>query len=170
MSRPAAAAVVLALFVLACQPREDEQSDTTARATATSGDERAILDSIRAQQRPIFARWYRGDPHAYAELFAEDLTYFSPAGPDRIDGIEALRRSYDPARGKTNRPRYEVSDEKLQLHGDVGVYTYNLDEYGTDGRVAARLNATEVYRRINGQWRIIHAHWSFRASGGRSPG
>jgi ketosteroid isomerase-like protein len=99
----------------------------------------------------------------YADLFADDLTYFAPPTGGRLEGIEALRASYAPAKGKINVPKYEVSNSKLQLHGDVGVFTYNLDEYARgDDAPSARWNATEVYRRDGDEWRIIHAHWSPR--------
>jgi len=55
-----------------------------------------------------------------------------------------------------------VLNPKIQLHGYIGVFTYNLNEYAGDGRVSVRWNATEVYRRISEEWRIIHAHWSRR--------
>ncbi|MFQ5791491.1 MAG: hypothetical protein ACE5JI_13545 [Acidobacteriota bacterium] len=42
----------------------------------------------------------------------------------------------------------------------MAVFTYGLNEYASDGTVSVRWNATEVYRRIGDEWRIVHAHWS----------
>jgi hypothetical protein len=127
--------------------------------TATT---RNVHEQILAGLRPALDRWYKGDPMAYANLFAEELTYFAPPTGGRLNGVEALRASYVPIQGKINVPRYEMSNANLQLHGDVGVLTYNLDEYARDTAPSARWNATEVYRRDGDEWRIIHAHWSTR--------
>jgi hypothetical protein len=43
--------------------------------------------------------------------------------------------------------------------------TFNLIGYqtppGAPERLAAHWNSTETYARRDGQWRIIHSHWSF---------
>ena len=40
----------------------------------------------------------------------------------------------------------------------MGVLTFNFVSY-SKGRTV-RWNTTEVYRRKNGQWKIVHTHWS----------
>lgn len=127
--------------------------------TVTTQD---VQEHILANLRSALERWYSGDPMAYADLFADDSTYFAPPTGGRLEGIEALRASYEPLEGKVNIPRHEVTGPKLQLHGDVGVFTYTLDDYPSDGSRGGRWNATEVYRRDGDDWRIIHAHWSLR--------
>ena len=54
----------------------------------------------------------------------------------------------------------------MDVEGNVAVLSFNLVNYGkptgsATETVLARWNATEVYRRQNGAWRIIHTHWSF---------
>ncbi|MFF9040442.1 nuclear transport factor 2 family protein [Streptomyces sp. NPDC014892] len=49
--------------------------------------------------------------------------------------------------------------------GDFAVLAYNLDTYvrddnGKERQLRAR-NATEAYRLIDGEWRIVHSHWAF---------
>lgn len=63
-------------------------------------------------------------------------------------------------------PRYDMINPIVQAEGDTAVLTYNLVNYGkptgsTKETVLARWNATQVYRRIGGAWRIAHTHWSF---------
>ena len=56
-------------------------------------------------------------------------------------------------------------DPKVQRSGDLAVLTFNLVDYGAqmDGgpKTTARWNATEVYQRLNGSWKIVHSHWSY---------
>jgi ketosteroid isomerase-like protein len=127
-----------------------------------SANEQSAHDTIVAQLQAAMKRWYKGDPSAYGELFADDLTYFAPVTGGRLQGISALKDLFAPIEGKINVPRFEMLNPKLQLLGDVGVLTYHLDEYASDGPASTRWNATEVYHRIGEQWRIMHAHWSAR--------
>ena len=64
-------------------------------------------------------------------------------------------------------------DPKVQWHGDVAVLTYNLASdwrRPTGERGTARWNATAVYARIDGGWRMVHNHWSFTQPALRQPG
>lgn len=47
---------------------------------------------------------------------------------------------------------------KLQRAGDMAVLSYDWEaHFGSD---VIRWRATDVYRRKDGTWRIVHAHWS----------
>ena len=54
---------------------------------------------------------------------------------------------------------------KVQHHGDAALLTFNLVSYVAqpDGkeRAVARWNSSELYARVDGQWRIVHSHWSY---------
>jgi quercetin dioxygenase-like cupin family protein len=57
-------------------------------------------------------------------------------------------------------------DPRVQVDGNLAVLSFNLVDYGkptgsTQEIAVARWNATEVYRRDAGEWRIMHTHWSF---------
>lgn len=118
-------------------------------------------ETILSRLGEVMERWYAGDPLAYADLFVDDLTYFAPVCQrGRLEGIAALKEILAPFTGKTAAQRFEVLNPKTQLDGDVRVLTYGLNEYADDGSVRARWNATEVYRHVGDEWRIVHAHWS----------
>jgi ketosteroid isomerase-like protein len=129
-----------------------------------SSTQESVEDTILTQLRAAMDRWYNGDPSGYAQLFAEDLTYFAPVTAGRLEGINALRALFAPVAGKIHIPRFELLTPKLQLYDDVGVLTYNVHEYAGAESASARWNATEVYRRIGTEWRIVHGHWSAIAS------
>jgi calcium/calmodulin dependent protein kinase II association protein len=125
-----------------------------------SSTEESVQDKLLTQLRAAMGRWYKGDPSGYAKLFADDLTYFAPVTGGRLEGIDALRALFGPVAGKIHVPRFEMLNAKLQLYDDIGILTYNVHEYASEDSVSARWNATEVYRRIGNEWRIIHGHWS----------
>lgn len=117
-------------------------------------------ETIIGQESAVLERWYGGDPLGYIAHHADDATYFDPATASRLDGIGALREHLTPLEGKVNVPRYEIENPHVQLHGDVGVLTFNLNTYSGEGELTFRWNSTEVYRRMDDQWRVIHSHWS----------
>jgi ketosteroid isomerase-like protein len=122
-------------------------------------------EAIIALERGALDRWGKGDTEGYFELMAAEETYFDPTTPKRIDGERALREHIAPFKGKIKIERIEMIDPKVQRVGDLAVLTFNLDDYGAqlDGgpKETARWNSTEVYRRVDGKWKIVHSHWSY---------
>jgi uncharacterized protein (TIGR02246 family) len=128
-----------------------------------------VARHIISLERSALDRWIRGDPDGYLSLYANDATYFDPFREKRVDGLDELNARTAPMRGiklPFTEPRYEMIGPRVDVEGNVAVLSFNLVNYGkpsgsADERVLARWNATQVYRRQNGAWRIIHTHWSF---------
>ncbi len=115
--------------------------------------------TIIAMERAALDRWGKGEPSGFLEISAPDVVYFDPFLERRLDGLEALAAYYENIRGKVHIDRYELINPQVQLCGDAAVLTFNYVSYG--GETQNRWNCTEVYRRTDGQWRIIQTHWSF---------
>jgi uncharacterized protein (TIGR02246 family) len=133
-------------------------------------------DDVIALERSALDRWGRGDVEGFLSLYADEITYFDPLQDRRVDGLRAMRATYEPFAGKFTVDRYEMLNPKVQRDGDVAVLTYNIQNYArqADGteRPTTRWNVTEVFRRIDGRWRTIHSHFSYtkpdvRPSGSR---
>jgi ketosteroid isomerase-like protein len=123
-------------------------------AAAAQGVTGAILDLERA----ALERWGRGDPDGFLEISAPDLSYFDPFTERRLDGLDALRSMYEDIRGKIHIDRFEIIEPRVQVCADVAVLTYRFKSYGGGGSM--HWNATEVYRRDDAGWRILHSHWA----------
>ena len=121
--------------------------------------------TIIGMERAALDRWGKGDPQGYLEIYAPEMTYFDPMQEKRIDGVEAMKKMLAPLTGKVSLSRYDMIDPNVQQHGDVALLTFNLISYQKqpDGaeRAVARWNSTETYARVDGQWRIVHSHWSY---------
>jgi ketosteroid isomerase-like protein len=121
--------------------------------------------TIIAMERAALDRWGKGDPQGYVEIMAPEITYFDPIQEKRIDGLDALKQMLAPLTGKVSVSRYDMINPRVQQHGNVALLTFNLISYQRqpDGseRAVARWNSTETYTRVDGQWRIIHSHWSY---------
>jgi len=122
-------------------------------------------DAIIALEKGALDRWGKGDPQGYFEIMAPQETYFDPLTAKRVDGLEALRAHIAPFNGKIFIDRIELIDPKVQRAGDAAVLTFNLNDYGArigDGpKSTAHWNSTEVFQRTDGQWKIVHSHWSY---------
>jgi ketosteroid isomerase-like protein len=119
-------------------------------------------------ERTALDRWIELDPQGYFDLYASDATYFDPFTESRVDGLDALQVRFAPMKtmkAPFTSPRYEMINPKVQHSGDLAILTFNLVNYGRPSdapeQVLARWNATQIYSRIGGAWKIVHTHWSF---------
>lgn len=132
-----------------------------------------VAEHIMSLERAALDRWVRADPDGYLEIYRDEATYFDPFRDKRVDGRDALTAQLAPLRGMKlpfTEPRYDMLDPEVTVDGNAAVLTYNLVTYGkpadtTDEIVLARWNATQVYRHVDGAWRIGHTHWSFTLPG-----
>ena len=145
--------LLLALTLIACLAGCQQPTAPFDPSTIV-GLERAALD-----------RWGRGDPNGYLEIMAPVVTYFDPNQEKRVDGLDAMKRMLAPIAGKVTVSRFDMIDPRVQQHGNVALLTFNLVSYQkqADGgeKAVARWNSTEAYASVDGQWRIIHSHWSY---------
>jgi len=121
-------------------------------------------EAIVALERAALDRWGKGDPRGYLETYAPEVTYFDPMQEKRVDGLPAMRELLLPLAGKVKIEHYEMIGPKVQRHGDVAVLSYNLASHArgpTGDSVTVRWNSTAVYGQFDGNWKIIHSHWSF---------
>lgn len=119
-----------------------------------------VLDIILDQLGEALDRWYKGDPDGYLEFMDEEMSYFSPFVDTLLDGKEAVVANIAPIKGQIHIPRYEILNPGLKLGEEIGVVTYQLNEYGDGENISAGWKVTEVYRHTGHQWRLIHSHFS----------
>ncbi len=127
-----------------------------------------VTEHIISLERAALDRWIHADPDGYISLYAKDATYFDPFQEKRA-GLDELNAMAAAMRGVAlpfTEPRYDMINPVVQVEGSTAVLTYNLVNYGkpagsTKETVLARWNATQVYRQIDGAWRLTHTHWSF---------
>lgn len=149
MKRRVIAAIVIVVAAAGCRRAEDPFDPSRIIAL-----ERAALD-----------RWGQGDPQGFFEIMAPEATYFDPTLEARLDGAPAIRNYIQPFTGKIKVDRYDMIGPKVQHHGNAAILTFNLVSYlkpaGAPDQPTVQWNATEVYARLNGEWRIVHSHWSY---------
>ncbi|MFJ4539870.1 YybH family protein [Streptomyces tibetensis] len=132
-----------------------------------SVDKEAISNTILELEKSFNDRWSGGDNRGYLDNYAETISYFDPVLKELLVGrdvviahIESLYSNPHIVRSEYLHPVVHVSDS-----GDFAVLAYNLNTYtlGDDGneQQLRGWNATEAYRLIGGEWRIVHSNWAF---------
>jgi ketosteroid isomerase-like protein len=118
----------------------------------------ALLEANRAFYAALESR----DPSEMEERWshADDVTCTHP-GWHRLDGWEDVSRSWEAIFANSRAWKVHPEEEHAFLSGDLGVVLCIeiLQPVGGHGD-PARMQATNVYRREDGLWRIVHHHAS----------
>lgn len=114
---------------------------------------------ITAKEKAVLDRWITGDTFGFIEAAAEEITYFDPGLEKRCTGKKDFHDWIAAFNGSFSLPDYELLDPHVQMHGDVGILTFNFIGYMQDGS-KEYFNTTEVYKLIEGDWMLISSHWS----------
>jgi uncharacterized protein (TIGR02246 family) len=124
-----------------------------------------VLGELMALESAAMERWRKGDPWGFTDISAQEVTYFDPGTPQRINGLEALLVEYGQREGLIFYDVMDFIDPQIRVSGDLAVLFYRFLStwLNPDGSIAQRTpwNCSEVYQRMHGAWRIIHTHWSF---------
>lgn len=159
--------LALAIVSVSCQSAAQGRAAQDRAAQDRAAHDRAqdAPPDVVAMERAALDRWGKGDPQGYLEIMANEVTYFDPMQEKRVDGREAMQKMLAPITGKVTVSRFDMIGPKVQHHGDAALLTFNLVSYVAqpDGkeRAVARWNSSELYARVDGQWRIVHSHWSY---------
>jgi ketosteroid isomerase-like protein len=124
-----------------------------------------MKETILSLEKGAMERWRRGDPWGWAEISAKEVTYVDPGLTKPIVGLEEYKTYLKQLEGKVHYQGSEFIDPKVVGVGDAAVLTYNYRSTVTEPEATAAnqtlWNATEVYFRLDGKWRIAHTHWSY---------
>ena len=110
-------------------------------------------------EKAALDRWKTGDTFGFIEIAADDITYFDPGLEKRVTGKKEFNDHLASFNGTFSFPDYKLSNPQVQLYGDIGILTFNFVGFSEEGK-ENRWNATEVYRLIDNDWKIVSSHWS----------
>ena len=124
-----------------------------------------VLGELMVLESAAMQRWRKGDPWGFVELYTPQVTYFDTGTTQRINGRRAMITEYKRREGKIFYDVMDFIEPQVQVCGDMVVLFYRFLStwLNLDGSVSKRTpwNCTEIYQRMDGNWKIIHNHWSF---------
>ena len=139
--------ILLLLFTLFCL------------LSAISINAQDIKDKIIAKEKAALDRWKTGDTFGFIEIAGDDITYFDPGIEKRITGIKEFHDHLASFNGTFSFPGYELINPEVQLYDNTAVLTFNFAGLSKESKKDL-WNATEVYHKSGGEWKIISSHWS----------
>jgi uncharacterized protein (TIGR02246 family) len=124
-----------------------------------------MKETILSLEKSAMERWRNGDPWGWTEISAEDVTYVEPGLTRPIIGLEEYKAYLKQFEGKVCYQGSEFINPEVVVVGDAAVLSYNYRSsvLTPEGTIISQTpwNTTEVYFRRDGQWRIVHTHWSY---------
>jgi len=128
-----------------------------------SQQRQAFLDAWLPVQHRTGVDVHSGDPGSWISTWShrEPVTVFGAAVRGRRGWEDVHRTITWVASGFEDCHRYDYELVAADVHGDLA-YTCGFEHYTAtrpDGTVVeTELRVTQIYRRENGTWKIVHRH------------
>lgn len=120
-----------------------------------------IEDTILNKELQALNQWSAGNPAGYINNYANDATYYDDiASFVRLDSLPEIADYFRSLKGKIPQHSYRIIDPKVQVYNEIAILTLSYHATTNDGKALPPWKATSVYRLINADWKIVHAHWS----------
>jgi len=132
----------------------------------------ATFSDMLSREQSAEAALYLGDPEPFKALWSrgDDVSLFGAFGPCN-KGWHQVGKTTEWVASRYREgvvaAEYEVVHEGTDLAYTVG---YEIGDVVLDGAPTTRqrLRVTQIYRREEGEWRLVHRHGDF-APAGQSP-
>jgi uncharacterized protein (TIGR02246 family) len=125
----------------------------TPDATAVAAANLAFYRALEARDLEIMSVVWLHD----------DSTSCVHPGWHRLDGWEEIKRSWENIFSNSRPWTVSCEDIRIAIAGDLAWVTcveVIVPFGGEENEDAARMQATNLFGRINGQWRLVHHHAS----------
>ena len=124
----------------------------------------ADTDAIRALVAREVAAINARDVRALSEIWSHDSNalLFDVPPPGRFQGWEPIKRQWQDFFDRVSEIHVTVEALRAEAEGPLGYATYDWTMTGRIGSYALddRGQATSIYRKEKGGWRLVHPHYS----------
>jgi ketosteroid isomerase-like protein len=161
----AAFAPLTSLGAAAVRAASDQNSEAGHEEPTMTTTQDSGLAEVLEQVRHALAAMASGDPEPYSALWPDrpDVTLFGAWGPIE-QGYQNLTDTFRWVGGRFTGGALVPEDTVIYQSGDLA-YTVGFErgDVSVDGGPLRpmTLRVTHVYRRIDGEWRLVHRHADF---------
>lgn len=123
----------------------------------------AIVRELIEKEVQAARAFNRGDLNDVLAVFdTESFTGFSSTRFDRIHGLRDLKRTFEFYQKEADEIDYSISKPEVQVHGGCAVVTFywHVKLRGAKLNETIKGRGTHVYVQEEGQWRVVHEHFS----------
>jgi ketosteroid isomerase-like protein len=130
---------------------------------AAHPEPQAIANQIIAREKASVEAWQRKDKAFFADLLADDATYFGAMNPYlETDPKANFLPKFEQYTEMFKYLDFQMYNPRVQVYGDVAILTYNhaatLNMGGRVMNVTGKI--TSVYVKQGTTWRVVHGHES----------
>lgn len=121
------------------------------------------VQAVRAANERFYAALNAFDIKAMDEVWAnEESAVCVHPGREAIIGYERIRQSWLLIFAAPGRMSVAASNERVQLDGDTAwvICTETISLMTEEGLAAAAAQATNIFRKVGGRWRMLLHHAS----------
>jgi uncharacterized protein (TIGR02246 family) len=134
-----------------------------ADRAAAAVDPQATANQIIALEKSSVEAWKHKNKTFFAELFADDATYFGPENPYLESDPKAnFLPKFEQYAEMMKYNDFQMYNPRVQVYGDAAILTYNSNVSVTFGSQPINYTAkvTSVYVKQGNSWRLVHGHES----------
>jgi len=104
----------------------------------------------------------KGDVDEILKYFDENIIGFSSTRHERLMGLEALRNTFLYYLKEAEKIEFSITSPVVQVYGDIAILSFYWLVVQIDGgrRREIQGRGTHVFHRKNGEWKIVHEHFS----------
>jgi len=121
-------------------------------------------DEVRGASAKFYEalnRMTTGDSSQLADIWShsETVTTMHPIGGEQV-GWDAVKESFDQVAGVASSGHVELAGQTIQSGGELA-YELGVErgQFQLAGEsIAVEQRVTNIYRRENGEWKIVHHH------------
>jgi ketosteroid isomerase-like protein len=120
-----------------------------------------IARQIIAREKASFAAWQRKDKAFFADLLADNATFFSAMHPYLdTDPKENFLPKFEQYTEMFKFNDFQLYNPRVQVYGDTAILTYNSSVFASFAGQPMNYTAkvTSVYQKQGGAWRVVHGH------------
>jgi ketosteroid isomerase-like protein len=131
-----------------------------------------IKQKILALEEEQVKAFNDGDEKKFLTFFDPDLTGFSSTQHMRLASLGELTKTFQYYQSQASAIEYVISDPCIKIYSNTAILTFYWAVYFKDEKKKKPIKGrgTHVYLERNGEWKIIHEHFSRAHRGYRSEG
>lgn len=134
----------------------------TAAAVAEM-DEELTAELVAIEQTKLDPWYGEASTEVYVSHVAEDSTYFDPWAGGKLQGAEVIEY-LSAFEGNIPNLAYEIVDPSADVHGDVAIFTYVIENSDPEtGEPAGSWYVTKILSPGAEGWEVIHTHYALPA-------
>ena len=122
----------------------------------------SIEKEITGLEQKQVEAFNRGEVDKILTFFDAELVGFSSTRHERVVGLAALRKTFEYYLEQADKVEYSISEPAVQVFGDTAILTFNWLVTLVKGKKRQEIKGrgSHVFHKIDGEWTIVHEHFS----------